>query len=173
MTIIRNNDSAMTARIDVPTYICCVTLQEALKTEKFFSERHKAILNVLYTAYWFKSQTSGMLKEFGLTMEQFNVLRILKGKHPHAMCVRDIGSRMIEKSSNVPRIMDKLVQKELVSRSSSQEDKRETLHQLTDAAIQLLDKVNTRLVILDDEILGITEQEATLLHQLLEKSRSK
>ena len=80
-------------------------LEEAIKSTKFKSEVHKAVLHILYTAWWLKSVGAKELKEFGLTHEQYNVLRILKGKHPEQMCVRDIASRMIEKSSNVPRII--------------------------------------------------------------------
>lgn len=157
--------------MNVPTYFCNVTLEEALKTKRFFSERHRAILNVLYTAYWFKSQTSAALKPFGITIEQFNALRILKGKHPDAMCVKDIASRLIERNSNVPRIMDKLVQKQLISRSTSTQDKRETLHQLTDRGLERLEKMSQRIEQLDNEVLGIDEAEAKTLHMLLEKSR--
>ena len=88
-------------------------LQDAIKTNNFRDERHKASLNVIYTAYWFKSHLSTVFKEYGLTEEQFNVLRILKGKHPEPMCVRDIASRMLEKNSNVPRIADRLVTKKV------------------------------------------------------------
>ena len=67
-------------------------LQDAIKTEKFKNERHKATLNLLYTAYWYKTHVSTTLKLSGLNTEQFNVLRILKGKNPEPMCVKDIAS---------------------------------------------------------------------------------
>src|ERR1044071_3781492 len=111
----------------VCTYICIVKLEEAIKTNKFSSQKHKAALNLLYTAWWLKTSISRELKTIGLTHEQYNVLRILKGKHPEEMCVRDIGSRMIERNSNVPRIIDRLVSKKLVDRSASSIDKRETV----------------------------------------------
>ena len=88
-------------------------LEQAIQSEKFETQVQKAGLNVLYTAWWLKTIVSKELKEFGLTHEQYNVLRILKGKYPELMCVRDIGNRMIEKSSNVPRIIDRLNLKNL------------------------------------------------------------
>ena len=94
-------------------------LEDVLKTNKFNDEVHKATLNILYTSYWMRDNVSSTMKEIGITSEQFNILRILKGKHPEAMCVKDIASRMIEKSSNVPRILDRLVAKELVMRTTS------------------------------------------------------
>ena len=107
-------------------------LEEALKTTRFESEKHKAVLNLMYTTYWMKTHFNAVVKESGLTGEQYNILRILRGKYPEQMCVKDIGSRMIEKSSNVPRIIDRLIIKKLVRRTPSAEDKRETLVSLTD-----------------------------------------
>src|SRR3954465_11355538 len=110
-------------------------LEEVLKTTKFESPQHRAVLNLMYTAYWYKTKTNTLLKEFGLTTEQFNVLRILKGKHPQPMCVKNIGSRMIEENSNVPRIVDRLILKELVVRTQSPEDRRETLVSLSEKGL--------------------------------------
>jgi DNA-binding MarR family transcriptional regulator len=149
-----------------------VKLQDAIKTNKFRNERHKATLNILYTAYWYKTHVSGVLKDNSLTMEQFNVLRILKGKHPDQMCVRDIGSRMLEKSSNVPRIIDRLVTKKLVKRTTSKEDKRETLITLTDKGIEQLDLASKSLEKTSNKLIGITEEEAVVLNELLEKTRT-
>jgi DNA-binding MarR family transcriptional regulator len=95
-----------------------MTLEEAIKSTKFKGERHKAVVNVLYTAYWLRNNFTFALKELGITLEQYNVLRILNGKHPEMMRVKDIGSRIIEKSSNVPRIIDRLAAKELVKRNT-------------------------------------------------------
>ena len=146
-------------------------LEEAIKTNKFENERHRAFLNVLYTAWWAKSTSSPELKKLGITLEQFNVMRILKGKHPQPMCAKDIGSRMIEKSSNVPRIMDKLVAKNYVMRETSTEDKRETLHSLTEEGITFLTDVSTIVKRSKDAMNGLTEEEALILNNLLEKLR--
>lgn len=143
-----------------------------MKTTRFTDERHKATLNLLYSSYWLKKHFSTNMKDFGITMEQYNVLRILKGKHPEQMCVKDIGSRMIEKSSNVPRIIDKLLLKDLVQRGQSAEDKRETLVTLTEKGLDLLVKANDSMNISTSGIIGINEEEATQLNMLLEKMRA-
>jgi DNA-binding MarR family transcriptional regulator len=148
-------------------------LQEALKTDRFRNEQHKATLNVLYTAYWFKSHLSIVFKEHGITEEQFNVMRILKGKYPEQMCVRDIASRMLEKNSNVPRIVDRLVAKEMVKRENSTEDKRETLISLTKKGIEQLEKVSTEVEIKSNDIINLSDEEANQLHNLLEKLREE
>jgi len=150
-----------------------VKLEEAIKTDRFESETHKATLNIMYTAYWLKTHVSGVLKEYGITTEQFNVLRILKGKHPEQMCVKEIGSRMIEKSSNVPRIVDRLVEKKLVKRTASKEDKRETIISLTEKGLSLLLAISNLVERVTREISGIDESDAKKLNELLEKLRKK
>ena len=159
-------------KLDVYTYICVLKLEQAIKSNKFKSEVHKAGLNILYTAWWLKTVTSKELKEFGLTHEQYNVLRILKGKYPEQMCVRDIACRMIEKSSNVPRIIDRLELKKLVKRSTSILDKRETVITITQSGITILSATNGKVNQLMDEVLTMHENEAKELNRLLERLRS-
>jgi DNA-binding MarR family transcriptional regulator len=149
-----------------------VKLEQAIQSTKFKNEVHKAGLNILYTAWWLKTVMSRELKEFGLTHEQYNVLRILKGKYPDQMCVRDIACRMIEKSSNVPRIIDRLEIKKLVKRSTSALDKRETVITLTQAGITILEASTVVLNRVMDEMMLVNEAEAFDLNNLLEKVRS-
>ena len=158
-------------KLDVCTYICIVKLEQAIKSTKFKNEVHKAGLNILYTAWWLKTVMSKDLKEFGLTHEQYNVLRILKGKYPEQMCVRDITCRMIEKSSNVPRIIDRLEIKKLVKRSTSLIDKRETVITLTQSGISILEASTAILNKLMDETVAICDKDAEALNALLEKVR--
>ena len=148
-------------------------LEEAIKSNKFKNEVHKAGLNILYTAWWLKTTMSKILKEYGLTHEQFNVLRILKGKYPDQMCVRDIACRMIEKNSNVPRIIDRLELKKLVKRSTSANDKRETVITITAAGINILAIATTNVNKLFEETIEIDEPSAAILNKLLEKVREK
>ncbi len=133
---------------------------------------HKATLNILYTAWWLKTVMSKELKGFGLTHEQYNVLRILKGKYPQQMCVRDIACRMIEKSSNVPRIIDRLELKRMVVRSTSAFDKRETVISLTDSGIKLLEECTVAITHVVETTICVSEEEAGSLNSLLEKIRS-
>ncbi len=111
------------------------------------------------------------MKQVGITMEQFNVMRILKGKHPVKMCVKDIGSRMIEKNSNVPRIVDRLESKGLVERATSAEDKRESLVSLTEKGILLLHQASKALDEADAPLIDITDEEAAIVNDMLDKMR--
>jgi len=159
--------------LDVCTYICIVKLEEAIKSSKFKNEVHKAGLNILYTAWWLKTIMSKELKEYGLTHEQYNVLRILKGKHPEHICVREIACRMIEKNSNVPRIIDRLEIKKFVKRNTSQFDKRETVITVTQAGILVLDACTQKMDKLFDSTVSMENKAAQDLNMLLEKVREK
>ncbi len=147
-------------------------LEEAIKSVNFKNETHKAGLNILYTAWWLKTSMSRELKDFGLTHEQYNVLRILKGKSPDEMCVKDIAGRMIEKSSNVPRIIDRLVIKKLVKRSTDLADKRHTVMSLTQAGLNILDLSTKKINSLFDTLIEVKDADATKLNHLLELIRA-
>jgi DNA-binding MarR family transcriptional regulator len=148
-----------------------VKLEQAIKSTKFKSEVQKAGLNILYTAWWLKTIMSRELKEYGLTHEQYNVLRILKGRFPEQMCVRDIACRMIEKNSNVPRIIDRLEVKKLVKRSNSAEDKRETVITITQAGINILEITTNQVDKLYAATISMDESAAAALNGLLEQVR--
>ena len=138
---------------------------------RFINEKHKASVNLLYTAYWFKDQLIVALRAHDLSLEQHNVMRILKGSYPDGMRVKDILSRMVEKSSNVPRIIDKLAAKGLASRVVPEHDKRETHVMLTKKGIQIIDEARVTIDKITEDVLLINEQEAASLNALFEKMR--
>jgi DNA-binding MarR family transcriptional regulator len=148
-----------------------VKLEQAIKSVNFRNETQKAGLNVLYTAWWLKTMMSKELKNFGLTHEQYNVLRILKGKSPDEMCVKDIAGRMIEKSSNVPRIIDRLVLKKLVKRTTDPNDKRHTVMTLTAAGFNILDLCTKKINEIFEKTIQMDEAAAKQLNELLEMVR--
>jgi DNA-binding MarR family transcriptional regulator len=149
-----------------------VKIEQAIQTQGFKSEGQKAVINIMYTAYIAKKQISDALKAYGLTPEQFNVLRILKGKHPDQMCVRDIAGRMIEKSSNVPRIIDRLEVQKLVKRVTSVADKRETVILLTQPGINMLQTVNPAVEKVH-HFNNLSNEELRKLNELLDKFRNE
>ncbi len=161
------------AKAGTGVYICIMRLEEAIKSTRFRDEKHKVSVNLLYTTYWLKNQISKEMKSKGLTFEQFNIMRILKGSHPENMCIKDIADRMIEKNSNVPRIIDRLVIKKLVRRSTSKVDKRETLVTITEKGMEVLEEAGKLANHLTSEVIGLSEEDAQTLNELLEKLRHK
>lgn len=148
-------------------------LEEAIKSTKFKGEKHKALVNIMYSAYWVRNNISTVLKDFGITIEQFNVLRILNGRHPEPMTVKDIGSRIIEKASNVPRIIDRLVEKKLAKRSPSKEDKRETMVSITENGLSLLAEAVKLVDANREQVINLSDEEARVINDLLEKMREE
>lgn len=148
-------------------------LEQAIQSTKFKSEVQKAGLNIMYTAWWLKTLSCKELKDFGLTHEQYNVLRILKGKHPEQMCVKDIAGRMIEKNSNIPRIIDRLNEKKFVKRTQGVEDARQTVISLTQAGINVLESSTIKMNEIMDRSMTISSADAITLNTLLEKVREK
>lgn len=146
-------------------------IEEEIKTTKFRSKIHKASLNILFTANWLNNKFNELLKKYGILQEQFNVLRILRGSYPKSLCVRDIASRMIHRNSNVPRIVDRLERKKLVTRSNSESDRRETMISLTKEGLDLLSKIDKDESFKEENIISLTDTEADILNTILDNMR--
>lgn len=153
-------------------YICRVKLEEAIKTSNFKNELHKASINLLYTTWWLKTPVSKGLKQLDFTQEQFNVMRILKGKHPQPMSVKDIASRMIEQNSNVPRIVDKLEIKKWISRGQCPNDGRHTKIVLSDLGIAKLKAASEYVESMTAQLINLNTEEAKQLNYLLDKLKA-
>ena len=147
-------------------------LEEDIKQEKGFkSERHKAIINVMYTEGWLRNQLSETLKPHDLTSQQYNVLRILRGSNPKPMSTSCVRSRMLDKMSDVSRIVDRLFKKSLVSKKVCSTDKRLVDVSITKGGLSLLNKIDDSMDGLDKMFSGITEEEAETLNTILDKLR--
>jgi DNA-binding MarR family transcriptional regulator len=153
----------------VGTYVCRVKLEEKIKTIGFESERHKAHINILYTAYIIKQRIAVILKPFSVTPEQFNIMRILRGKIDTGLSIKEISSRLIEKNSNVSRIIDKLERKYLAKRERSGIDKREVKIHLTKEGLELINVTSKALSLNQDTILNISEVDAKTLNSIFDK----
>ena len=148
-----------------------MNIEQELQMQHFESDEQKAYLNVLFTASWMKSRINQWLKDYDLTHEQLNVLRIVRGQHSKPVCVRDISERMIDRNSNTTRIIDKLEVKSLLRRSQSEEDRREMVIVLTDRGKELLKKVDAGFRDTDFRLAALTQAEAQVLSALLDKMR--
>lgn len=146
-------------------------LEEELKTKGFKNELVKANLNIMFTAGLIKTMNGRFLKDFGLTTEQYNVLRILQGQHGNAICMKEINCRMIDKSSNTTRIIDKLLAKGLVTRGSSVADRREIVCSITPNGSELAVRIEAALDKAGPSLAGVSASEAQLLNALLDKIR--
>src|SRR6187549_1461565 len=99
-------------------------LEEEIAQRKFRNERHKLAVNILYTYGWLTALHTQVFRKEGITSQQFNVLRILRGQHPNPTTIKLIRNRMLDKMSDASRIVEKLRQKGLVVRHISNHDRR-------------------------------------------------
>ncbi|NOS90674.1 MAG: MarR family transcriptional regulator [Cyclobacteriaceae bacterium] len=146
-------------------------IEEEIKQTKFRNVHHKLAINLLYTAAWLEDQNKNFFKEFGITNQQFNILRILRGQHPSKISGAEIKSRMIDKNSDVSRLLDRLIAKELVIKSQCPNDKRAADVVITEQGLKILKKIDAKMDQTDLSVLKLTNEEATYLSDLLDKSR--
>jgi DNA-binding MarR family transcriptional regulator len=148
------------------------SIEEEIKQKAFVSEQAKATINLLFTANWLQSQISAVLRPYGLSPEQFNVLRILTGSHPIAMSQKDILSRMIAPKSNLTLIVGRLKEKKFVNVNRALHDKREYSISITNSAQSMLQDLNQGMNQLLRATLPLNEIEAQTLNALLDKIRT-
>ncbi len=135
---------------------------------KFENNRVKALLNIIYTANWITSCQNEFFKDFGISPQQYNILRILKGAE-EALKVQTIKDRMLERSPNATRLMDKLCAKNYIERLPSEHDRRVVKIAITKEGQNLLESIPKHL---NKELLkNLNEEEAEQLSYLLDKMR--
>ncbi|MCB0481157.1 MAG: MarR family transcriptional regulator [Flavobacteriales bacterium] len=145
-------------------------IEEEIKQKQFGSPQEKAVVNLMYTYNWLKDRRSVFLKEYDLSNQQFNVLRILRGQYPNPASVKLIIERMLDKSSNASRLVDKLLAKGLVDRTSCPNDRRQVDVVINQKGLDLIQKASESGA-KQLEKLGISAKESELLSDLLDKLR--
>lgn len=147
------------------------SIEEEIRQKAFTSEYNKLVINIMFTNSWLNGLQGQMFKGHDLTSQQFNTLRILRGQHPNCATVNLIKERMIDKMSNVSRIVDKLKAKGLVSRKTSRHDRRQVDVKITDKGLELLAQIDGELVAWEKQLRTITEEEAKTVNDLLDRWR--
>jgi DNA-binding MarR family transcriptional regulator len=148
-------------------------IEEIIKTTFPMAEEKKALLNVMFTQNVIADKFNELLKPFDLSAEQFNVLRILRGQKGNAVNMCTIQERMIAKTSNTTRLVDKLLAKELVLREICPQNRRKMEITITTKGMELLHRLDP-LVEMHEQKFGnnLTKNELTQLNTLLEKFRN-
>jgi len=137
-------------------------------SSKFTNNRVKALINIKYTANWLYSKEIDYFKPYGISPQQYNILRILRGAEK-AIKVQTIKERMIERAPNATRLMDKLCDKNLIERFRCEHDRRVVYISITKQGLKLLDVIdeNTDINFMDN----LTDDDAKILSDLLDKIR--
>lgn len=149
-------------------------IEEVIKSNKVLSLSQKAVLNIIYTQNNIHERLIEILKPYDLSNEQYNVLRILRGQkgNPANMCV--IQERMLAKTSNTTRLVDKLLLKELVTRKVCKENRRKIEVLITEKGLAILKELDPKVTDCENNIVAsLTKTELEQLNYLLEKIRIK
>ncbi len=144
--------------------------EEIQQTKPFKSPQVKALVNLLFTASWVSGEQAQQLKPFGISIQQYNILRILKGMHPKPASIKLLIERMLDKTSNASRLVDKLLIKGLVERKACKNDRRRVDVVITPAGLELLDNMAETMDV-NYVTQNLTDNDAKLLSDLLDKLR--
>jgi DNA-binding MarR family transcriptional regulator len=148
-------------------------LSEILKTKDELPISRASVLNIFFTNNWMKDELLVELKPFDLSLEQFNVLRILRGQKGKAINLQDIQERMVSKMSNTTRLVDKLIKKKFVKRITCKENRRKVEISITDLGLETLIEVDPIIHSTEKNITkNLTHEELTQLNTLLIKLRN-
>lgn len=130
----------------------------------------KTLSNLVYIGYWVNKKNNAFFKQYDLSTQQYNVLRVLRNQNGDVISLSDLHNRMIYKMSNTSRLVDKLIAKEYVSRKKSDTNKRKVEISISEKGIGLLEKIDLKI---QKHTLSINKnldrKEALILNELLTK----
>ncbi len=146
-------------------------IEDQIKVNRFKNEWHKATVNILFTNNWLTNELESRANRKDITLQQFNVLRILRGKYPYAVSNSMVKSRMINNTPDISRLVDRMVLKGLVNRTKNDIDKRSVDLVITEKGMQLLNDLEEDMMLGDILYKNISEEEVLQLSELLDKLR--
>lgn len=147
--------------------------KEILQARPFRNDYHRASVNLIYTGKWMWQFATDMLREYTLTPQQYNILRILRGIYPAPLGILQIRKRMLDRMSDASRIVEVLRKKGLVERNICEDNRRKTDVLITPAGMQRLEEIEKENDRMDMRLSSLNEQEIAQLNFLLDKVRDK
>ncbi len=156
---------------ELASYSKRMRIEDQIQQRTFSNEWHKLRVNLMYTSNWLRGELTQFLKPFGITQQQFNILRILRGQHPDALSTQQLRERLIDRMSDTSRLVDRLQQKGLACKGECRKDKRLVDITITEKGLTLLCQIDERMADLDKNMQSLTEQEAKVLNRLLDRLR--
>lgn len=146
-------------------------LEDEIQQKKFKSIEQKLMLNLIYTTNWLTAKQDSLFKDSDITVQQYNVLRILRGQYPNPCSIKLIKERMLDRMSDTSRIVDKLFTKKLLQRSECPNDRRSVNVIITDKGLELLKSLDYIDDISKQMLKSLTNEEIDTLNHLLDKLR--
>lgn len=146
-------------------------IEKEIKQSSFQSNLHKAVVNVIYTEGWISSVFRDIFKNYKITSQQYNVLRILRGRFPDSINPSEIKSVMIDKNPDLTRLCDRLVIMGLIDRCIDAENKRKVNIKINEKGLTVLKEIDPIMSEFTNQKFHLDENEAELLSSLLDKLR--
>lgn len=146
---------------------------DQIKINRFQHEWHRATINILLTNNWLTKELERRANRKDITLQQFNVLRILRGQHPKHVSNTIVKERMISSTPDISRLIERIVLKGLVTRKQNEIDRRSVDLNITAKGMKLLEELEEEMILGDILFKNITEEEALQLSKLLDKLRGE
>jgi DNA-binding MarR family transcriptional regulator len=146
-------------------------IEDEIKQSRFKNAYQKVAVNLIYTANWLQGKQQDFFKDFGITSSQFNILRILRGQYPKKISGAEIKSRMLDKNSDIPRLLNRLIKKGLISKGQCPNDKRATDIMISEEGLGVLKQIDNKIDESQKNSIKLSQEEALQLSQLLDKCR--
>lgn len=147
-------------------------LEDELQQRQFMSLREKTLVNLIFTFNFFQHKLEEMMRYFGITPQQYNILRILKGQYPNAITLNDIKNRMLDRNSDVSRIVERMRKKNILTRKINPNNRRAVEISITQEGIELLKKIEPYLNKYHNSISHLSDSELETINNLLDKMRN-
>ncbi len=146
-------------------------IEDAIKTSSI-PKNTKTVINLAYTANYVSDKLNEAIKPYDISIQQFNVLRILRGQKGKPANLFTIQERMINKMSNTTRLIDKLILKNYVERKVCEKNRRKVEILITNEGLAALSKIDSLITSTEKEILKVlSEEEIESINQILDKLR--
>ncbi|HVI48205.1 MAG TPA: MarR family transcriptional regulator [Chitinophaga sp.] len=144
-------------------------LERLITQRNFTNEYHRGLVSLIFVGNWISSRHQQFFKRYDITMQQFNILRILRGQYPKAASINTLKERMLDKMSDVSRLVERMRLAGLVERKSCEMDRRAVDVRITTKGLDLLTEIDGAIVQLEDAFKSLNEKEVSQLNKLLDK----
>ena len=146
-------------------------LEDEIQQKEFKSEQQKLSINITFTSNWLNGFGEKLFKQYNLTPQQFNILRILRGQGPNPATIKLLKERMLDKNCDASRLVDNLVKKDLVHRSIAKYDRRSCDVLINHNGLEVLDQIDKRLPEYEIHLNSLSPEEMKTVNFLLDKLR--
>jgi DNA-binding MarR family transcriptional regulator len=146
-------------------------LEDEIKQSKFNSPQQKVLVNIIFTANWVNARLSDIIKSHQITLQQYNVLRILRGKYPKSANPGEIKAVMLDKNPDLTRLCDRMCTQGLISRSIDEVNRRKMNICITDKGLKVLEQIDPEIQKIENSMVHLQDSESGQLSDLLDKMR--